>query len=47
MDAEGLDTAILMAVPRSKSGMCSWQLGFKAAVRTTVKSPTGRQFIRH
>ena len=38
MDAEGLDTAILMAVPRSKSGMCNWQLGFKAAVRTTVKA---------
>ena len=38
MDVEGLDTAILMAVPRSKSGMCNWQLGFKAAVRTTVKA---------
>ena len=41
MDAEGLDTAILMAVPRSKSGMCNWQLGFKAAVRTTVKALQG------
>lgn len=41
MDAESLDTAILMAVPRSKSGMCNWQLGFKAAVRTTVKALQG------
>lgn len=38
MEAEGLDEAVLMAVPRSKSGMCNWQLGFKAAVRTAVKA---------
>ena len=38
IDAEGLDEPVLMAVPRSKSGMCNWQLGFKAAVRTTVKA---------
>ena len=41
MDAEGLDTAILMAVPRSKSGMCNWRLGFKGAVRNTVKALQG------
>ena len=38
IDAEGLGEVILMAVPRSKSGMCNWQLGFKAAVRTAVKT---------